>query len=209
MPATAYIAEPLLLNCRLPTPPSPPPRPRRYSILKQRLARRLKHEGADASKLDLVAVTKAAERTITSDLEYLISKAVDPAKADYAVFTGVQVGAGCWAASRKRVAGRESLRCPLAPREQPGRRLGAPAGREMPAAVGSCPISLIPAAAVEPPSSPQIHNWAADLEDPSIPSLEFVGVGKSYVVVNGEKTFLDVHQVGAGCWVKHVSSQNG
>lgn len=43
----------------------------------------------------------------------------------------------------------------------------------------------------------QIHNWASDLEDPSIPSLEFVGVGKSYVVVNGEKTFLDVHQVGA------------
>ncbi len=37
-------------------------------------------------------MTKAAERTITSDLEYLISKAVDPKKADYAVFTGVQVG---------------------------------------------------------------------------------------------------------------------
>lgn len=33
---------------------------------------------------------QAAERTITSDLEYLISKAVDTSKADYAVFTGVQ-----------------------------------------------------------------------------------------------------------------------
>ena len=29
-------------------------------------------------------MTKVAERTITDDLEYLISKAVDPAKADYA-----------------------------------------------------------------------------------------------------------------------------
>ncbi|KAL6757838.1 limiting CO2 inducible protein [Haematococcus lacustris] len=101
-----------------------------YSILKQRIARRLRHEGADSSKLDLVAVTKAAERTITSDLEFLIEKAVDPKKADYAVFSGVQ-----------------------------------------------------------------IHNWAANLDDPSVPSLEFVGVGKSYVVVNGEKTYLDIHQL--------------
>lgn len=59
-----------------------------YSILVSRLARRLLHEGADPSKLDLVSVTAAAERTITSDLEYLISKAVDPTKADYAVITG-------------------------------------------------------------------------------------------------------------------------
>lgn len=103
-----------------------------YSILKQRLARRLRHEGVDSSKLDLVAVTKAAERTITSDLEYLIEKAVDTKKADYAVFTGVQ-----------------------------------------------------------------IHNWASNLDDPTIPSIEFVGVGKSYVVVNGEKTYLDVTQVPA------------
>lgn len=36
----------------------PPPPPRRYSILKQRLARRLKHEGADHNQLDLVSVTK-------------------------------------------------------------------------------------------------------------------------------------------------------
>ncbi|KAI7841811.1 hypothetical protein COHA_004534 [Chlorella ohadii] len=120
------------LDANLKTPGVHDPLEPEYSILKQRLARRLKHEGADEARLDLVAVTKAAERTITSDLEYLISKAVDPKKADYAVFTGVQ-----------------------------------------------------------------IHNWAADLDDSSIPSLEFVGVGKSYVVVNGEKTYLDVHQVPA------------
>ncbi len=59
-----------------------------YSILRSRLARRLLHEGIDTSKLDLVSVTAAAERTITSDLEFLISKAVDPTKADYAVITG-------------------------------------------------------------------------------------------------------------------------
>jgi len=44
-------------------------------------------------------------------------------------------------------------------------------------------------------SLPQIHNWAADLQDKSTPSLEFVSVGKSYVVVNGVKTFLDVSMV--------------
>ncbi len=34
---------------------------------------------------------QVAERTITDDLEYLIEKAVDPATADYAVITGVQI----------------------------------------------------------------------------------------------------------------------
>ncbi len=63
-------------------------------------------------------------------MEYLISKAVDPKKANYAVFTGVQ-----------------------------------------------------------------IHNWAADLNNTDTPSLEFVGVGKSYVVVNGEKIHLDLNKV--------------
>ncbi|KAL4431647.1 hypothetical protein ABPG77_001489 [Micractinium sp. CCAP 211/92] len=120
------------LDANLKTPGEHDPLEPEYSILKQRLARRLKHEGADHNQLDLVSVTKAAERTITSDLEYMISKAVDTSKADYAVFTGVQ-----------------------------------------------------------------IHNWADNLEDESIPSLEFVGVGKSYVVVNGEKTYLDITQVPA------------
>ncbi len=34
---------------------------------------------------------QVAERTITDDLEYLIEKVVDPATADYAVITGVQI----------------------------------------------------------------------------------------------------------------------
>lgn len=34
--------------------------------------------------LDLTEMTRVAERTITDDLEYLISQAVDPSKADYA-----------------------------------------------------------------------------------------------------------------------------
>ncbi|EFJ44558.1 low-CO2 inducible protein [Volvox carteri f. nagariensis] len=103
-----------------------------YSILKQRIARRLTYEGKKPQELSLVDITKAAERVISSDLEYLISKAVDPTKADYAVFTGVQ-----------------------------------------------------------------IHNWAADLNNTDVPSLEFVGVGKSYVVVNGEKVHLDLSKVPA------------
>ncbi|GFR41691.1 hypothetical protein Agub_g2438 [Astrephomene gubernaculifera] len=103
-----------------------------YSILKQRIARRMAFEKTDPRDCSLVDITKAAERVISTDLEYLISKAVDPAKADYAVFTGVQ-----------------------------------------------------------------IHNWAADLNNSDVPSLEFVGVGRSYVVVNGEKVHLDLAKVPA------------
>nr|QKY15116.1 low-CO2-inducible chloroplast envelope (LIP) [Polytomella parva] len=66
-----------------------------YSILKQRLARRIRYESQDASKLDLVSLTKIAERTITNDLEYLIEKAVNPAVSDYAVVTGIQIHNWC------------------------------------------------------------------------------------------------------------------
>ncbi|KAG2431752.1 hypothetical protein HXX76_009248 [Chlamydomonas incerta] len=61
------------------------------TILQQRLARRVRYEKLDVSKLDLPALTSVAERTITDDLEFLIEKAVDPAVADYAVITGVQI----------------------------------------------------------------------------------------------------------------------
>ncbi|KAL4419735.1 hypothetical protein ABPG75_006833 [Micractinium tetrahymenae] len=100
-----------------------------YSILKQRIARRLRHEGVtdeSVQGLNLVDVTKVAERTISDDLEYLISKTVDTSKADYAVITGVQV-----------------------------------------------------------------HNWAYDFEDES-PNLEFVAPTSAYVVVNGQKTHIDL-----------------
>lgn len=69
---------------------------------------------------------------ILQDLEYLISKAVDTSKADYAVITGVQV-----------------------------------------------------------------HNWAYDLEDERVPSMEFVAPARAYVVTNGEKVDLDLQQVPA------------
>ncbi|PSC73738.1 low-CO2 inducible isoform B [Micractinium conductrix] len=65
-----------------------------YSILKQRIARRLRHEGEtdeSVKKLSLTDITKVAERTISDDLEFLISKSVDTSKADYAVITGVQI----------------------------------------------------------------------------------------------------------------------
>jgi len=62
-----------------------------YTILKQRLARRIRYENLDVSTMDLAAITKVAERMITDDLEYLIEKAVDPKKADYAVVAGVQI----------------------------------------------------------------------------------------------------------------------
>ena len=73
-----------------------------------------------------VQMTKVADRTISDDLEYLISKTVDTNKADYAVVTGIQ-----------------------------------------------------------------IHNWGADFRDES-PNMEFVQVTSAYVVVDGQKTHLDI-----------------
>lgn len=118
------------VNCK--SPGEHDPLEPEYSILKQRLARRAKYEKLDPSKMSLVDITALAERVISSDLEHLVSKAVDPKKADYAVFTGVQ-----------------------------------------------------------------IHNWAHNLDDVNVPSLEFVGIGKSYVVVDGVKTFIDLFKVPA------------
>ena len=51
-----------------------------YSILKQRLARRIRYEGLtddQVEALDLCEMTRVAERTITDDLEYLIKHSVD------------------------------------------------------------------------------------------------------------------------------------
>ncbi|KAL4520247.1 hypothetical protein Ndes2526B_g01226 [Nannochloris sp. 'desiccata'] len=101
-----------------------------FTILKQRLARRLRYDGVDdnaVANLNLVDITRVAERTIADDLDYLISHTVDPKKADYAVVTGVQ-----------------------------------------------------------------IHNWGTRFDDES-PNLEFVAPQSVYVVVNGEKTHLDLN----------------
>ncbi len=44
----------------------------------------------------------------------------------------------------------------------------------------------------------QIHNWATELTpEAGIPSLEFVAPTKVYVVVNGERRFLDLSKVPA------------
>ena len=79
-------------NCKIPgvhEPLDP-----EFTILKQRLARRIRYDGIDdegVAKMDLVELTKVAERTISDDLDYLISHTVDPKKADYAVVTGIQI----------------------------------------------------------------------------------------------------------------------
>ncbi|KAG2490704.1 hypothetical protein HYH03_010865 [Edaphochlamys debaryana] len=62
-----------------------------YSILKQRLARRVRYEKLDIALMDLPSLTQVAERTISDDLEFLIEKAVNPSTADYAVITGVEI----------------------------------------------------------------------------------------------------------------------
>lgn len=74
-------------------------------------------------------ITKVAERTITDDLKYLIQHTVDPAKADYAVVTGVE-----------------------------------------------------------------IHNYGTSFDDAE-PNLEFVWPTNCYVVINGEKTYLDLDSI--------------
>ena len=117
---------------RVSSPGGHDPLVQEFSILKSLIARRIKKEQGDASTMGLVGITKVAERVITNDLEYLISKAVNPKKADYAVVTGVQ-----------------------------------------------------------------IHNWAADLEDDRVPSMEFVAPARAYVVTNGEKVDIDLQQVPA------------
>jgi len=61
-----------------------------FTILKQRLATRMKDEGKAPGELDLVSFTKLAERLITADLETLIAKVVKE-DADYTVVTGVHI----------------------------------------------------------------------------------------------------------------------
>jgi len=100
-----------------------------YSILKARIASRMQQENADPSKMDLVEITKLAERQISEDLEYLISEAVNPANADYAIVTGVQ-----------------------------------------------------------------IHNWS-DTYDDAEPNMEFVAPTKVSVVVDGERSELDLSKM--------------
>eukprot|EP00899_Mesostigma_viride_P012605 jgi/Mesvir1/21345/Mv10027-RA.2 len=62
-----------------------------FSILKQRIGRAVVREGRREETLDLVKLTKLAERMITEDLENLILQTVDIKKSDYAVITGVQI----------------------------------------------------------------------------------------------------------------------
>mmetsp|Transcript_27609 Transcript_27609/g.65507 ORF Transcript_27609/g.65507 Transcript_27609/m.65507 type:complete len:417 (+) Transcript_27609:136-1386(+) len=62
-----------------------------FSMFKQTVARRMLQEGKEAEDVDLVELTKVAERAITAELEKLIPLAVDPEKADYAIVTGVQI----------------------------------------------------------------------------------------------------------------------
>mmetsp|Transcript_630 Transcript_630/g.1733 ORF Transcript_630/g.1733 Transcript_630/m.1733 type:complete len:256 (-) Transcript_630:78-845(-) len=62
-----------------------------FSIFKQRLAQRIKQEGQRLANIDLVELTRIAERRISSDLDALIKQAVDVSDADYAIVTGVQI----------------------------------------------------------------------------------------------------------------------
>ena len=63
-----------------------------YSILQNRLLRHVHEE--DVPALDLVELTKVAERVVTEDLEMLVNLTVDPKRSDFAVCTGVVVH--CW-----------------------------------------------------------------------------------------------------------------
>ncbi len=58
-----------------------------FGLLRQRLAARLE----PGATLDLVDVTMLAHRVLAEDLERQVRGAIDPARVDAAVFTGVQV----------------------------------------------------------------------------------------------------------------------
>ncbi|CAI5509954.1 unnamed protein product [Closterium sp. Naga37s-1] len=62
-----------------------------YVLLKKKIAAKIPPASGSPS---LVQVTRAALQAITDDLENLISLTVDPATADYAVITGVQIHSG-------------------------------------------------------------------------------------------------------------------
>ncbi|GJP59741.1 hypothetical protein CLOP_g15114 [Closterium sp. NIES-67] len=62
-----------------------------YVLLKRKVSSKVTNGGPP---LSLVQVTRAALATINEDLEKLISLTVDPATADYAVVTGVQIHSG-------------------------------------------------------------------------------------------------------------------
>ncbi|CAI5929352.1 unnamed protein product [Closterium sp. NIES-64] len=62
-----------------------------YVLLKKKIAAKIPPSSGSPS---LVQVTRAALQAITDDLENLISLTVDPATADYAVITGVQIHSG-------------------------------------------------------------------------------------------------------------------
>ena len=113
-------------------------------------------------------VTKVAERTISDDLEFLISQAVDTSKADYA-------GEGWTAVPR------------VAEVDLPG----APASSARPCRFRTTsPLPPCPAVI----TGVQIHNWANDFEDDS-PNLEFVAPTAAYVVVSGVKTHVELNAV--------------
>lgn len=42
-----------------------------------------------------------------------------------------------------------------------------------------------------------MHNWCRDFDGYSAPSLEFVAPTKAYVVVNGQRTYIDLGKVPA------------
>lgn len=113
--------------------------------------------------LSLVDMTVVAERTITDDLEYLISQTVDPSKADYAGVAGAGGSCGEW--SEWRLCWQD---CGAAPGKAPHHRAHpAPVCRP----VSPAPPPLPPLAAVV--TGVQIHNWGAKFDDPS-PNLEYV-----------------------------------
>ena len=114
-----------------------------------------------------------AERTITNDLEYLIEKAVDHDKADYAVITGIQVRA-LRIRSHNQTLHYTIMEGGKA-RKNNGFRQKIP---------GRCSASL----KQQLPSIPlQVHTWAGGPGDvgSTAPSLEFVAPTKVFVVVSG------------------------
>lgn len=193
-----------------------------YSILKSRIARRIKYEKMDISNMSLVDITKVAERVITTVSNiWALSAAlwwvhwylVWCTQHDTFMLTGwpdwLFVCPGQTVSLCKTV---ESCCCYLT---YLSCNLVYARTRIADVDTNICCTCFLPCVclqdleyliskAVNPKQADyavvtgvQVHNWASNLEDVRIPSMEFVAPARAYVVVNGEKIDLDLQQVPA------------
>jgi hypothetical protein len=181
-----------------------------YTILKQRLARRVRYEMLDVARMTLADITAVAERTIT-DVGGAAAGGRGTAQLapDGPAGAAPRPAAAALPAAVPRAAAARVSAAQHAPGTlAPGTcRAWLPLARPTPAHPSPAPaptqdLEYLIEKCVDPKKADyavvagvQVHNWGMQFEDHGEPSLEFVAPTKVYVSVNGEKTFLDLMQI--------------